>query len=134
VKIGLYAIRSLKEVDVKVVDFKKFKFNTRSFNLYDPHGLCRDHYVRVYYPWLHWACHWPEEDPWRYFYKSSRPDELVRIAVEWLAMLKATIPHGEVKTTIGSIKFVKDKGNRKISESTKQRKATSLRKTQLWKR
>ena len=63
VKFGLYTIGSLKEADAKVVDFKKFKLGTRSFNPYDPHGLCRDNCVRAYYPWIHGACHWTEEDP-----------------------------------------------------------------------
>ena len=48
-QIRLYVIQSLKEADAEVVDFRKFKFGTRSFTPYDPHGLCKDHYVRVYY-------------------------------------------------------------------------------------
>jgi len=57
-QIGFYTIKSLKEPDVEVNDFKNFKFGTKSFNPYDPHGLCRDHYARLYYPQIHEVCHW----------------------------------------------------------------------------
>ncbi len=56
-RIGLYAIQSMKEVDTEVEEFKRFKFSTKIFNLYDPHGLCRDHCVKVYYSWIHGECH-----------------------------------------------------------------------------
>lgn len=56
--IGLYVIGSLKEADAKVEDFNKFKFDTKSLNLYGPHGFYRDHSVRVYYSWIHGACHY----------------------------------------------------------------------------
>ena len=60
--IRLYVIQSLKEADVEVKEFKKFKFDTKIFNLYNLHGLGMDHYVRIYYSWIHGACHWPEEN------------------------------------------------------------------------
>jgi len=56
-RIGLYVIQSLKEANSKVEVFKKFKFYNKSFNPYDLHGLCRDHCLRVYYPWIRGACH-----------------------------------------------------------------------------
>lgn len=37
--IRLYTIKSLKEADAEVVEFNNFKFVTRSFNPYEPHGL-----------------------------------------------------------------------------------------------
>lgn len=40
--------------------------------------------MSVQHPWIHGACHWPKEDPWRYCYHFSRLNELVNIAVEWL--------------------------------------------------
>lgn len=80
-QIGLYVIVSLKKVDVEVEDFRKFKFNTKSFNPYDPHGSCGYHYVRVSYSWIHVVCHWPEEDPWRYCYNSYRLIELIIMEV-----------------------------------------------------
>lgn len=91
-RIRFYMIRSLKESDVGVVDFKKFKFGTKSFNLYDPHGLCRDPYARVYCSWINGACNWPMEDPWRYCYNSSRLKEPVKIVVQFLATLKVEAP------------------------------------------
>lgn len=127
-------IRSLKESNAEVVDFKKFKFDTRSFNPYEPHGLCRDHCVRVYYPWIHRACHWLEEEPWRHCYNSSRINEPVSIAVEWLAALKASAPQEATIIAATSNKPMQDKGKRKIVETQRWSKDTSLRKIHLWKR
>ena len=79
-------------MDVEVEEFQKFKFSTKIFNLYDPHGLFRDHYVRVYYSWSHGACHCLEEDPWRYCYNSSRLNEPVNMAVERLPEFKVVTP------------------------------------------
>lgn len=61
--IGLYEIRILEDAYVETEDLKKFGFGTKNFNLYDPHYICKNHYAKVYYPWIHEACHWPEEDP-----------------------------------------------------------------------
>jgi len=38
-RIGLYEIQSLKDVDAKVEDLKKFEFGTNDFNPYDPHCI-----------------------------------------------------------------------------------------------
>ena len=64
--IRLYEIKSLKDVYAKTKDIVKFEFNTKSFNPYEPHGICKDHPERVYFPWIHEVYHWSEEDPWRY--------------------------------------------------------------------
>ena len=56
--------------------------------MYDLHGLYRDHCARVYYSWIHGACHWLEEYQWKYCYNSSRLNELVSMVVEWLVALK----------------------------------------------
>ena len=82
----------MKDADAEAKDLEKFKFTTKDFNPYDPHYICKNHYVKVYYPWIHRACHWPEEDPWRSFYNSSRLNELVSITVEWKEELQETTP------------------------------------------
>jgi len=92
-------IGSFKEVDAKVVVFNNFKLSTKNFNPFDPHGFCKDHYARVYYSWIHEACHWPEEDPWRYCYNSSRLNEPINMAVEWLEALKETTTIATTATT-----------------------------------
>ena len=107
----------MKEANAEAKNCKKFKFSIKSFDPYDPHCLCRDHYARVYYSWIHGACHWPEEDPWRYCYKSSRINEPFNMAVEWLATFKATTPQEATTTTAARNKPVQFKGKRKIVES-----------------
>lgn len=82
--IGLYDIQNLKDVEAETKEFKRFTFDTRSFNLYDLHCLVKDHFARVQHPLIHGACHWLEEDPWRYCYHFSRINELLSIVVEWL--------------------------------------------------
>lgn len=91
-RIWLYKIFTLKDTDVEAEDLKKFGFGTKSFNPYDPHYICNNHYVKVYYPWIHEACHWKEEDPWRYCYNSYRLNELVSVVVEWKASLHVATP------------------------------------------
>lgn len=105
-----------------------------SFNLYDPHGLCREYYGRLHYPWIHRACHWLEEDPWRYFYNSSRFNEPIIIVVEWLATLKATTQRGETITTKKETNLCKTKARGGFLKAQRWIKATILRKTHLWKR
>lgn len=58
----------------------RFEFNTKEFNLYDPHNICKDHCMRVYFLWISGAFHWPDEGPWRYCYNSSRINEPFNIA------------------------------------------------------
>lgn len=127
VRIGLYMVGSLKETDSEVEDFKKFKFGTRSFNPYNAHGLCRDHCARVYYPWIHGACHWPEEDSWRYCYNSSRTNEPINIVVEWLESLKVAA----LQVVATSIKPVQDKGKRKIVKGTETKKSYKFKEDPL---
>jgi len=61
--IGFYETHTLKDVDVEAKELKKFLFGTKSFNLYYPHCICKSHCAKVYYPSIHGACHWSEEDP-----------------------------------------------------------------------
>lgn len=82
-RIRLYEILTFKVIDVKTEDFNKFIFDTKSFNPYDLHCIWKNHCVKVYFPWVYGACHWLEEDPWRYCYNSSRPNEPVNMVVEW---------------------------------------------------
>ena len=44
-RIGLYEIQSIKQADVKAELMKKYPFNLRSYNLYDPHCIVKDHYT-----------------------------------------------------------------------------------------
>ena len=62
-QIWLYEIKSLKDVDVEAKEILKFEFGIKDFNLYDTHGICKNHCVKVYYPWIHGTFHWHEEDP-----------------------------------------------------------------------
>jgi len=43
-KIGLYKIKNLKVADTEGKVIKKFSFGTQDINLYDPHGIFKDHY------------------------------------------------------------------------------------------
>ena len=56
-QIGLYEIKNLKHSEAETLLLKRFTFGARSFNPYDPRFLVKDHYARVYYPWIHGACH-----------------------------------------------------------------------------
>jgi len=105
-------------------EFKRFTLGTRSFNPYDLHYLVKDHCARVYHTWIHRACHWLEEDPWRYCYNSSRLNELVRVDVKWLTSHKATTLDKETTiTTIESKRPTLDKGKRKIADSVEVEKS-----------
>jgi len=84
-RISLYKIRNLKHANVEKEEFKIFTFGTKSFNLDDLHCFVKDHSAKVKFPWIHEACHWAKEDPWRYYHNFSRLNEPVGIAVEWLA-------------------------------------------------
>ena len=45
--IGLYEIQSIKQADVEAELMKKYPFDLRSYNLYDPHWIVKDHCMRV---------------------------------------------------------------------------------------
>lgn len=90
-------------------EFKRFTLGTISFNQYAPHHLVEDHCTRVYHPWIHMACHWPEEEPWKYCYNFSRLNELVRMVVEWLAVQRVATSQRNRPTL--------DKGKRKFVDS-----------------
>lgn len=87
-RIGLYDIKSLKDVDGEAKEIEKYEFGTKDYNPYDPHDIFMKHYVKVYYPWVHGACHWAEEHPWRYCYNHSKLKEPINIVVEWKASLQ----------------------------------------------
>jgi len=97
--IGLYEIKILKDVDGEAKEIVKFDFETKDFNPYDPHGICKNHCKKVYYPWIHGTCHWEEEDPWRYYYNESKLNEPVGIAKAWKVALRAAT-HQKGTTTI----------------------------------
>ncbi len=98
-RIGLYDIKSLKDVYVEAKEIVKFNFETKDFNLYYLHGIYKDHCVRVYFSWIHRACHWPEEDPWRYCYNASKIHETVSIETTWKAALQIAATLEATRTT-----------------------------------
>jgi len=133
--IRLYKIRNLKHADAKIEEFKKFPFSTRSFNQYDPHCFVKDHCVRVQFLWIHVACHWVEEDPWRYCHSFSKPNESVGITVEWLSKQceAASKRPPAVEVNIPA----RDKGKRKILdrvevEKSYKFKANPLAQKETW--
>lgn len=81
--IRLYEIH--KHAYVKVEEIKEYPFEAQTYILYDSHFFVKDHCVRVHFRWIHEACRWLDEDPWRYCHSLSKPNELVGIIVEWLA-------------------------------------------------
>lgn len=100
-QIGLYEIKSLKYADVEAKEIVGFEFSTKDINPYDPHIICKDHFVRVYFRWIHETFHWSKEDPWRYCYNASKLNDPVSIETYWKDALKKTIAHKE--TTITAI-------------------------------
>lgn len=90
-RIRLYKIKSLKNADAEAKEIVKFELDNREFNPYDPHGICKDHCARVYFPWIHEACLWLEGDPWRYCYNASKLCEWVSIAIAWKAALQIAV-------------------------------------------
>jgi len=39
-------------MDIEGKAIEKFAFGTQGFNPYDPHGICKDHCVRIHFQWL----------------------------------------------------------------------------------
>lgn len=72
--------------------------------------------MRVQFNWIHRACHWVEEDSWRYCYNSSRLNEPVGFVVEWLAKQCETGSRKAPKVAaVVEVDIpVPDKGKRKI--------------------
>ena len=97
--IELYEIKNLKYADVEVKELLKFAFSTMDFNPYDPHGICKNHFVKVYYPWIHETFHWHEEDPWRYSYNDSMLHDPVSIVTTWNYTLQAVAMQEATTTT-----------------------------------
>lgn len=103
---------------------KNFGFGTKIFNLYDPHYICKNHFAKVYYPWIHGTFHWPEEGPWKYCYNFSRLNEPVSMFVAWKVALQEVDPHEAIiKTTTVSKKLTEDKGKRNIVKSAEDEKS-----------
>lgn len=101
---------------------KKYPFDLRSYNPYDLHCRVKDHYARVQFNWIHVACHWAKEDPWRYCYNSSRVNEPVGFVVEWLAKKHEAAPRRALEATIAievNI-LVRNKGKRNIVDQMEE--------------
>lgn len=79
--IRLYEIKSLNDAYVKAKEILTFDFSTKDFNPYDPHGICKNHSMKVYYPWIHWTFESHDEDPSNYCYNESKLHEMVIITI-----------------------------------------------------
>lgn len=132
--IGLYEIGTLKYVDVKTEDLKKIRFGTKRFNPYDPHGICKSHCAKVYYPWIHGVSHWSEEDPWRCCYNFSRLNESINMAIEWKAPLQAVALEEETIIAIMSSKPIHDKSKRNISKNVEANQRYKFKRDPLFER
>jgi len=77
----------------------------------------------VYYPWIHWASHWLNEDPWRYCYNSDKLNEQVIMAIEWKETLQLATPQEEATIAVVSSKPTQEKGKRKIAKNPETKKS-----------
>lgn len=129
---SLYEVRNLKHAEIEMEEFKRFTFGTISFNMYDLHFLVNDHCTRVQHPWIHGACHWPQEDPWIYYYHFSRPNESIDIPVEWLEKHReATSQRGQSSIATESSRPVCDKRKIKVVDSTKEKQNCKFKENPL---
>lgn len=81
---------------------------------------------------LYSKSHWAKEESWRYCYNSSRPNEQVVFAVEWLAQQhEATswrTPEVAATTEATELSIpMWNKGNRKIVERMEEEKSCKFR-------
>jgi len=111
---------------------RKYPFDLRSFNPYDPHCIVKDHYARVQFNWIHGASHWAEEDSWRYCYNSSKPNEQFGFTIEWLAQQHEVAswraPALVATTEIAKPSIhVRDKGKRKIVDHIEEEQSCKFR-------
>lgn len=83
----------------------------------------KDHCTRVLFNWMHGACHWEEEDPWRYCYSFSRPNEPFGLVVEWVAKQCEAASRREPKVATTEVNIpVRDKGQGKIVDNMEEEK------------
>lgn len=78
-------------MDAEAKEILKFEFGTKYFNLFEPHGICKNHCAKVHYPWIHGTFHWHKKGPWRYYYNDSKPNEPVSIATTLKIALQEAI-------------------------------------------
>ena len=113
-------------MDVEVEQMNKYPFDLESFNPYDPHYIVKDQSMRVQFNWIHGACHWAEEDSWRYCYNSSRPNEQVGFSIESLAKQHEATPQWGPVVVAAAVEAVEpsihvhEKGNRKIVDQMEE--------------
>ena len=127
-RIRLYEIQNLKHADAKMEEFKRFTFDTRSFNPYDAHCFLKDDCVRMQFIWIHGACHWLEEDPWRYYHSFSRLNVSVNITMEWLAKWRKETSQREASsTTVEGNTLSHDKGKRKVVDNAEEEQSRKFK-------
>jgi len=81
----------------------------------------------VYYPWIHEACHWVEEDPRRHYYNASRLNEPVSIEIAWKATVQVATTQEATTTKTISKNSVQDKGKRNIVENPEVEKSCKMK-------
>lgn len=84
--------------------------------------------MRFQFNWIHGTFHWAEEDSWRYFYHSSRPNEQVSFSIEWLAQQHEAAPR-RTPTVVATKEAVEpsipvwDKGKRMIFDRMEEKQS-----------
>jgi len=83
----------------------------------------KDPCTRVQCLWIHEVCHWPEEDPWRYYYHFYKLNEPVGIAIEWLEKKKeATSPRATSSAAVEDGRPMCEKARERLLTMQWQRK------------
>lgn len=93
----------------------------------------KDYYTRVLFKQIHGEFHWVEEDPSRYCYSFSKPNENVNFTMEWLAKQCETASQRapEVAKTIQVNIPVRDKQKRNIFDYMEEEKSCKFQENLL---
>lgn len=87
--------------------------------------------MRVQFNRIHRAFHWVEEDPWRYCYSFSIPNEWFSFIVEWLAKRHEATSQRALAPAVAVVAEasipVHDKGKRKILDCMRRRKVANFK-------
>lgn len=123
---SLYKIEILKDSYVKDKDIVKFEFDTKDFNPYDPHSICKDHCTQVYILWIHETFHWLKDDHRRYCKNASRLNDLVSLARNWKVSLQTSTTLEATTIIAEGNNPVQDKGKRKITLNPEGEKSCKM--------
>lgn len=90
----------------------------------------KNYYVRVQHPWIHGACHWPNEDPWRYCDHFSRLNESA--SIKWLAKQNIIMYQRVASLEIAKgSRHACDKGKRKVADNTEAKQSCKFKEDPL---